>query len=112
MKHSDPVFGPRRNWKYSELKEYTENLETCLGTAKSVKHLTMTDLTWAISEKVGGSVANDVEDENNIAKPGEQIVVYWVENEEVVWYLDIVEKVQRDCVMVIHLKQSDKKGNS
>ena len=79
---------------------------------ETFSQLTMSDLTRAISEIVGGSVANDVEDENNIAKPGEQIVVYWVENEEVVWYLDIVEKVQRDCVMVIHLKQSDKKGNS
>ena len=27
----------------------------------------MSDLTGAISEKVGGSVANDVEDENTIA---------------------------------------------
>ena len=79
---------------------------------ETFSQLTMSDLTRAISEIVGGNVANDVEDENNIAKPGEQIVVYWVENEEVVWYLDIVEKVQRDCVMVIHLKQSDKKGNS
>ena len=79
---------------------------------ETFSQLTMSDLTRAISEIVGGSVANDVEDENNIAKPREQIVVYWVENEEVVWYLDIVEKVQRDCVMVIHLKQSDKKGNS
>ena len=79
---------------------------------ETFSQLIMSDLTRAISEIVGGSVANDVEDENNIAKPGEQIVVYWVENEEVVWYLDIVEKVQRDCVMVIHLKQSDKKGNS
>ena len=73
---------------------------------ETFSQLTMSDLTRAISEIVGGSVANDVEDENNSAKPREQIVVYWVENEEVVWYLDIVEKVQRDCVMVIHQKQS------
>ena len=71
---------------------------------ETFRQLTMSDLTGAISEIVGGSVANDVEDENNIAKPGEHIVVYWVENEVVVWYLGIVEKVQRDCVMVIHLK--------
>ena len=36
----------------------------------------MSDLTGAISEKVGGSVANDVEDENNIEKPEYHIVVY------------------------------------
>ena len=71
---------------------------------ETFRQLTMSDLTGAISEIVGGSVANDVEDENNIVKPGEHIVVYWVENEVVVWYLGIVEKVQRDCVMVIHLK--------
>ena len=40
------------------------------------RQLTMSDLTGAISEIVGGSVANDVEDENNIAKPGEHIFVY------------------------------------
>ena len=45
-----------------ELKEYAENSKTCLGTAKSVKHLALSDLTGAISEKVGGSVTNDVED--------------------------------------------------
>ena len=39
-------------------------------------HLTMIDLTGAISEIVGGSVANDEEDENKIAKPGEHIVLY------------------------------------
>ena len=76
------------------------------------RQLTMSDLTGVISEIVGGNIANDVQDENNIAKPWEHIVVYWVKNEVVVWYLGIVEKVQRDCVMVIHLKQSDKKGNS
>ena len=53
----------------------------------------MSDLTGAISEKVGSSVANDVEDENNIVKPGEHIVVNQVENEVVVWYLGIVEQV-------------------
>ena len=37
------------------------------------RHLIMSDLTGAISEIVGGSAANDVEDENNIAK---HIVVY------------------------------------
>ena len=72
----------------------------------------MSDLTGAISEIVGGSAALDVEDENNIAKPGKHIFVYWVENWVVLWYLGIVEQVQKDCVMVIHLKQSDKKGNS
>ena len=63
---------------------------------ETFRQLTMSDLTGAISEIVGGSVANDVEDENNIAKiakPGEHIVVYWVENEVVVWYLGIVEQV-------------------
>ena len=62
--------------KYLELKQYAETSKTCLGTAKSVKYLTMSDLTGAISEKVGSSVANDVEDETNIEKPGEHIVVY------------------------------------
>ena len=71
LKHSYPVFPLSRNWKYLELKEYAETSKTCPGTAKSVKYLTMSDLTGAISEKVGGSVANDVEDENNIEKPGE-----------------------------------------
>ena len=42
---------------------------------ETFSQLTMSDLTRAISEIVGGSVANDVEDENNIAKPGEHIVV-------------------------------------
>ena len=42
--------------------------------------LTMSDQTGAISEIFGSSVALDVEDKNNIAKPGEHIVVYWVEN--------------------------------
>ena len=73
---------------------------------EAFRQLTMSDLAGAISEIVGGSVANDVEDENNITKPGEHIVVYWVENKVVAWCLGIVEKVQRDCVMVINLKQS------
>ena len=60
---------------------------------ETFRQLTMSDLTGAISEIVWGSVANVAEDENNIAKPGEHIVVYWVENEVVVWYLGIVEQV-------------------
>ena len=71
LKHSYPVFPLSRNWKYLELKEYAETSKTCPGTAKSVKFLTMSDLTGAISEKVGGSVANYAEDENNIEMPGE-----------------------------------------
>ena len=73
MKHSDPVFWLSRNGKYLELYEYAENSKTCLGTAKSVKNLTMSDLRGAISEKVGGNVVNNVEDENNVHE--EQIIL-------------------------------------
>ena len=36
---------------------------------ETFRQLTMSDLTGVISEIVGGNIANDVEDENNIAKP-------------------------------------------
>ena len=47
----------------------------------------------------------------SLFKPGEHIAVYWVEEANTfVWYLGIVQEVNRNIAKVIHLKRSDKFG--
>ena len=115
LKHSDPVFRLRRDNKNLSNREYSENLKTYLGSARKTTTISVSDLSDVISKITGvkKNSARNPEVESAL-KPGEHVAVYWIEDSnEIVWYLGIVEHLDKDNIpKVIHLKQTDKKGLS
>ena len=125
LKHSDPVFRLKRDYKNLTNEEYAANLMNYLGSARKTSSLTVNDLSNAISKITGRTVTthnSNTQSEHSSPeilhqspssfKPGEHVVVFWIENSnEVVWYLGIVDgETESGKVKVLHLKRTDKVG--
>ena len=57
LKHSDPVFRLKRDYKNLTNEEYAANLMNYLGSARKTSSLTVNDLSNAISKITGRTVA-------------------------------------------------------
>ena len=116
LKHTDSVFRLKRDNKNLHSSEYSENLIKYLGTAPKEAHLSMNDLSDAIKKITGNYIdsqeKSSTESNDNLPKPGEHVAVFWVEREnEVVWYLGIVNQISKNKnVSIMHLKRTDKNG--
>ena len=113
--------------------EYAENLINYLGTARKTSTISSSDLDNAISKitgstiltaetipcpsivgNPGGQLDTSIEQcpqQPFSFQPGEHVAFFWVENNnDVVWYLCIVECMLNEKFNIIHLQRSDKQG--
>ena len=116
-----------RNSKSLSSQEYADNLKSYLDTARSVKSLTINDLSnvlhglSATSIPVNTSTSaasapdydpiHETSITDNSYKVGEHIAELWWESNMCMWHIGVVDKVNDDgTINVSYLVRSDSKG--
>ena len=125
LKPTSAVFRLKKNYTNLTTEEYVDNLTTYLSNARSCKTLTIQDLTnviYGIAAKAARENECDnvclTKGENSDSgystqlHPGEHIIVFWVEGNDIKWYLGILDYIKEDKAIVSYMVRADSAGRS
>ena len=139
LKPTNAVFRLKKNYKNLPTEEYVDNLSAYLSNARSCKTLTIQDLSnviHCIAAKTSSNIENggnchilektqtantkssDVSEQGTKSKSqlqtGEHIIAFWIEGNDIKWYLGIVDEVKADGsgVVVSYMTRTDNAGRS
>ena len=106
-------FKLRSKGRKLESKDYAQCLEKYFDTSRTIGHVTIPDLQNTLGQ-LQNNLFNDVIE--SICDPrsdidldvGEHVAVFWVEGDQCVWYLSIVDRVKNNDIYVAHFSPTRK----
>ena len=116
LNESASVFRLKINGKNLETKDYASNLIQYFDDSRKVSSLTLLDLNNVLCGLQDIIVEhpksnNTQEDNHNQIRVGEHIAVFWVQDvNKYVWYLGVVDQIEKEEYLVSHLVRTDKEG--
>ena len=123
LKPKASVFRLKRNQHNLANENYSQNLISDFCSARCCKQITISDLCNVMRGIMGRSEAvptniNEIssssmraicQQESEIIQ-GEHVIVFWVEESKIKWYLGIVKTNKNDKLVISYMSKADKKG--